>query len=208
VLGIHADSGHSWVSIHDSEDPADVRTIGAWPDVKAGNRQRIRPDSDRRYNFEKSRTPEASRYKVLTDAQYKTFQGELSKPWKYDPNYHGGILCAPQPNCVTSAKEIWQRTTGEKVKTKFLTYDDPAVLIKSVSRLEKKDPTGKLAPPLYRKDSSEKKSSEREPESHGGTAGARGGGALPREPANSESDSSSAKAPSKPTEDADKGSEK
>jgi hypothetical protein len=152
--------------------------------VKGGDSQHVAPDSDRRFDLELSRTPKHSRYKTLNSEQHEKFKKELSRPWKYDNDYREKIIPAPTPNCATSAKEIWEETTGEKINARVFTgHDTPEKLSKSISHLEKMDPTGKLTPPLYEKDRTETDSHNREIHADGNRRAAQGGGALPREAA-------------------------
>jgi len=164
VLGIHVQGtthptkrftapGHSWNSIHDTDSPEKIQTVGGWPNGKTQDGA-VNDKVDRVRDGEKTSgiQPDFSRYKVLSDEEYKAYEEAIGKPWDYDSDYADDLIPAPKENCSTSARDVWEDTTGEDLDADdYFGIDSPAELAESIHSKEKKDPTQHLAPKVYQK---------------------------------------------------------
>jgi RHS repeat-associated protein len=133
TLGIHSTKGHSWISY--TPDGGRTSTYGLWHDSVAGNKDRVRPDSDLRKNREPKKSPDANRYYDLTPEQEQKLKKEINKKHKY--RY-------PTNNCSSAASDIVEEVTGEDVDAddeRYLGIETPEELRESIQELEAEDPT-------------------------------------------------------------------
>ena len=140
TLGIHSNSGHSWIS--HTPTNGSTSTYGLWHPSRtnANTDNRVRPDSDVYRNREMGYDPSkySSRYYDLNDEQAKKAKDYINRPHGY--NY-------PTNNCSSFASDAANEIVGEDVDAdSWFGFETPEELKENIQELENKDPTSQLAP--------------------------------------------------------------
>ncbi|MEM0967306.1 MAG: RHS repeat-associated core domain-containing protein [Verrucomicrobiota bacterium] len=177
VIGIHSSTtaegsleyeGHTWNSAYSVQkgSAASMTTIHAFPDGDASNAQRWNEvatnvedgqfRTDRIFQDPQRQLPESSRYTIVSQEKWDEIRSFVeTDPFVY--NQETVTIAgtdAPMPNCTTSARDIWELASGEKIDTEpgfpvsLITpsIDTPGVAADSIDKLESKDPTDHLSP--------------------------------------------------------------
>ena len=163
ILGIHSTESHSWISL--TLDNGKTHTFGNWPsDSRAGDKNRLRPSTDVRLNFERGDEATASRYHDIDAIQRQKFLKYVTKDRRWTMTY----------NCSSLASDCWKKVTEENVNADDWGLwkngyplppgiETPWELTESIQELEGSDPTSHLAPksPDMQDDSSSSDSSKK-----------------------------------------------